>query len=83
MFVYFSLILASDADRILENDRQAEDRCHRIGQEKPVMVYRLICEHTVEEYILQRAKEKLALNNAILDEGGMRFRVCIYLSVYF
>lgn len=34
------------------------DRAHRLGQTKQVTVYRLICKGTIEERILQRAKEK-------------------------
>lgn len=34
------------------------DRCHRLGQEKQVTVYRLVTMSTIEEKILKRAKEK-------------------------
>ena len=33
------------------NDLQAEDRCHRIGQKKPVTVYKLIAKDSVDEDI--------------------------------
>lgn len=43
-------------------ENQATDRAYRIGQDKPVFVYKLICEHTVEERVLalQTRKQKLA-----------------------
>jgi superfamily II DNA or RNA helicase len=55
-------------------EAQATDRAHRIGQDKPVFVYRLICAGTVEEKIqnLQVAKAELA--QAVLD-GGTSTRV--------
>lgn len=34
------------------------DRAHRLGQTKQVTVYRLICKGSIEERILQRAREK-------------------------
>ena len=40
---------------------QAEDRAHRIGQTKPVLVYRLCQKGTVEEKILERAANKRKL----------------------
>lgn len=39
-------------------DQQAMDRAHRLGQTKQVTVYRLICNGTIEERIVQRATEK-------------------------
>ncbi|MDT8409750.1 MAG: DEAD/DEAH box helicase, partial [Wenzhouxiangellaceae bacterium] len=45
-------------------EHQATDRTHRIGQDKPVFVYKLVTEGTVEEKILalQARKQKLAQN---------------------
>ncbi|ANM32212.1 helicase [Acidobacteria bacterium Mor1] len=47
---------------------QAADRAHRIGQDKPVMVYRLVAEDTVEERILELQQRKRAVADAAL--GG-------------
>lgn len=50
-------------------ENQAIDRCYRIGQEKHVIAYRMICKDTVEEKImlLQQAKSKLA--KEVISEG--------------
>ena len=42
-------------------ENQATDRAYRIGQDKPVFVYKLITEHTVEEKILELQERKQAL----------------------
>ena len=49
-------------------EEQAFDRAHRIGQEKPVFVYRLVAADTVEERIRELQREKRAL--AELTAGG-------------
>ncbi len=51
---------------------QASDRAHRLGQTKPVTVYRLISEGTVEEKMLALHAEKRALVDAVLEgaDGG-------------
>ena len=48
---------------------QAADRAHRIGQERPVLVYRLVAEETVEERILALQESKRALQAAALGEA--------------
>ncbi|HEU4731527.1 MAG TPA: DEAD/DEAH box helicase [Kofleriaceae bacterium] len=49
---------------------QAADRAHRIGQDKPVMVYRMVARDTVEERILELQDRKRALADAALAEAG-------------
>lgn len=49
---------------------QAADRAHRIGQDRPVFVYRLVAEGTVEERILALQERKRTLADAALAEGG-------------
>ena len=46
---------------------QASDRAHRIGQERPVMVYRFIAEGTVEEKILSLHEQKRSLAEQLLE----------------
>jgi len=48
---------------------QAADRAHRIGQDKPVFVYRLVALDTVEERILALQQKKRALADAALGEA--------------
>src|ERR1700753_2628865 len=49
---------------------QAADRAHRIGQDKPVMVYRMVARDTVEERILELQAKKRRLADAALSEAG-------------
>jgi superfamily II DNA or RNA helicase len=49
---------------------QAADRTHRIGQERPVMVYRLVARDTVEERILALQSKKRELSEAALGAAG-------------
>jgi len=45
---------------------QATDRAHRIGQDKPVMVYRLVVEHTVEQKMVELGAEKRKIAESAL-----------------
>lgn len=51
-------------------EAQAADRAHRIGQERPVLVYRLVAQGTVEERILKLQDKKRALFEAALSEAA-------------
>ncbi len=50
-------------------ETQAADRAHRIGQDKPVFVYKLLTENTVEEKILAMQEKKRALADSIYNGG--------------
>lgn len=62
-------VIFYDSDWNPTMDLQAQDRCHRIGQTRPVTIYRLVSEHTVEESILQKARERKKLNNVVIRGG--------------
>ncbi|KAK2030255.1 SNF2 family domain-containing protein [Colletotrichum zoysiae] len=49
-------------------EMQAVDRAHRIGQQKPVKVYRILTQETVEDRIIQLQEKKRATVDAALDE---------------
>ena len=51
-------------------ERQAMDRAHRIGQDKPVFVHRLIAENTVEAIIQRMQARKQALADALFEGTG-------------
>ncbi|KAI8974348.1 P-loop containing nucleoside triphosphate hydrolase protein [Pilobolus umbonatus] len=63
-----------DSDWNPQNDLQAQARCHRIGQTKPVQIYRLICSNTYEKDMFDRAGMKLGLDKAVMgthDDGNV------------
>jgi SNF2 family DNA or RNA helicase len=49
---------------------QATDRAHRIGQEQPVTVYRLVAEDTVEDGVLELQEAKRELVTGLLEGTG-------------
>ena len=51
-------------------ERQATDCAHRIGQDKPVFVYKLLTEGTVEQKVAELQARKQALADAMLAGGG-------------
>jgi len=61
-------VILHDMDFNPYNDKQAEDRCHRVGQTKEVKVIRLASEGTIEEGIHSIALEKLKLEQDVTGE---------------
>ena len=55
-------------------EMQASDRAHRIGQDKPVFVYKIIARDTVEEKILQLQEKKRALVKSIIATEASFFK---------
>lgn len=64
MLTLFFFFFSSDWNP--QNDVQAQARCHRIGQTKEVMVYRLITRKSFEAEMFDRASLKLGLERAVL-----------------
>lgn len=62
-------VIIHDIDFNPYNDKQAEDRCHRMGQTRPVSIYRLISKGSIEEAMWQLTQEKLKLEKEITNEG--------------
>ncbi|KAJ8598872.1 hypothetical protein CTAYLR_010462 [Chrysophaeum taylorii] len=60
-----------DSDWNPQADLQAMDRCHRIGQTKPVNVYRLVTGNTIEEKVVERAHKKLKLDAMVVQQGRL------------
>ncbi|CAL8461937.1 g1468 [Coccomyxa elongata] len=60
-------VILHDVDFNPQIDRQAEDRCHRLGQKRTVTVYRLVTRGTVDEGIHALAMRKLRLDAAVLE----------------
>eukprot|EP01018_Ginkgo_biloba_P025603 Gb_06567 [translate_table: standard] len=58
-----------DSDWNPQMDLQAMDRCHRIGQTRPVHVYRLCTAHSVECRMLKVAFGKLKLEHVVIEKG--------------
>ena len=53
-------------------DQQAMDRVHRLGQTKQVTVYRMITRGSIEEKILQRAKQKHEIQKVVIAGGDFK-----------
>ncbi len=52
-------------------EAQAVDRVHRIGQDRPVMVYRLVAKDTIEDKVMALKARKAALFSSIMADGGV------------
>lgn len=65
-------VIFYDSDWNPTVDQQAMDRAHRLGQTKQVTVYRLICKGTIEERILQRAREKSEIQRMVISGSSFK-----------
>ncbi|KAF9339992.1 hypothetical protein BGZ91_003938 [Linnemannia elongata] len=65
-------VIIFDSDWNPQMDLQAQDRVHRIGQTKPVMIYRLVTANTVENRIIERANSKRKLEKLVIHKGKFK-----------
>ncbi|KAH7325155.1 P-loop containing nucleoside triphosphate hydrolase protein [Rhizoctonia solani] len=65
-------VIFYDQDWNPQMDLQAQDRAHRIGQTKPVLIFRLICQHTIETKIMQCATDKRKLEAMVIAKDKFR-----------
>ncbi|MFT7817869.1 SWI/SNF-related matrix-associated actin-dependent regulator of chromatin subfamily A containing DEAD/H box 1B-like [Arapaima gigas] len=71
-----NVVILHDIDCNPYNDKQAEDRCHRVGQTRPVTVIKLISKDSIEDCMLRVGQKKLKLEQDMTtseegDEGSM------------
>lgn len=65
-------VIFLDADWNPQNDIQAMARCHRIGQDRPVRVIRLIGRYTVEQHMHARIREKLKFTDRVMGNEEVK-----------
>lgn len=65
-------VLLFDSDWNPQQDLQAQDRAHRIGQTRPVIVYRFATRGTVESMLLEKADSKRRLEKLVIQKGRFR-----------
>lgn len=63
------IVILYDSDWNPQADLQAMDRAHRIGQTKQVIVYRFVTDNAIEEKVLERAAQKLRLDQLVIQQG--------------
>lgn len=78
------IVVLYDSDWNPQADLQAMDRAHRIGQTKQVYVFRFITEGSVEERMLERAAQKLRLDQLVIQQGRTQATkgMCIHRMQY-
>lgn len=65
-------VILFDSDWNPQQDLQAQDRAHRIGQTRPVVIFRLATKGTVEEKLLLDADAKRRLEKIVIKKGGYK-----------
>ena len=73
-------VIIHDIDFNPYNDKQAEDRAHRMGQTKPVTIHKLISEGSIEEGMLMVANEKLQLEREVTEEDEGKMSIFCFIK---
>lgn len=69
------IVVLFDSDWNPQADLQAMDRAHRIGQTKQVVVFRFVTENAIEEKVLERAAQKLRLDQLVIQQSRAQQQV--------
>ncbi|XP_046609817.1 lymphoid-specific helicase-like [Neodiprion virginianus] len=64
-------VIMYDSDWNPQADIQAMARCHRIGQTRPVVVYKLCTKGTIDETIINRGEAKRKLEKMVISKAGL------------
>ncbi|KAL6450603.1 IRC5 Uncharacterized ATP-dependent helicase IRC5 [Candida maltosa Xu316] len=67
-------VILMDSDWNPQMDLQAIDRAHRIGQLKPVKIYRFVVKDSIEEILISRAGSKRFLERLVIQSGEFKFK---------
>lgn len=65
-------VIIFDSDWNPQQDLQAQDRAHRIGQTRPVIVYRLATKGTIEQILLEKADGKRRLEKLVIQKDKFK-----------
>ena len=65
----YSCALFTPVPQNPQADLQAQDRCHRIGQTKPVVVYRFVTANTIDQQVVETACSKRKLEQMVIHKG--------------
>ncbi|RKP38464.1 SNF2 family [Dimargaris cristalligena] len=65
------VVVIYDSDWNPQVDLQAMDRAHRIGQTKQVYVFRFVTENAIEEKVIEKASQKLRLDQLVIQQGRL------------
>ncbi|KAI9487236.1 MAG: SNF2 family N-terminal domain-containing protein [Benjaminiella poitrasii] len=68
-------VIIFDSDWNPQMDLQAQDRVHRIGQKKPVLIYRFVAAKTVEDKMLEKATAKRRLEKLVISKDKFKHPV--------